>query len=309
MKGVITILMILLIGFGVYGQQKNNQQGKGGTKRDVKTSGKRPPVKPSKSVNKKPSAPVQQKVDTPQVAAMPADTGLITPNVTVDSMRAEPEEIVIWKDPEETFAWLPWLSLVIAVGMGVYVIWANSKMRVRLKKIENKKDDNFLGMTRDKPSPGISSLEVESLITSSPVLKKIQEECNAIRGMVEKLQPAAKVIHIHNNPVTPVEDSTFYMTGPTSNYFPANARSSHKENTVYKFVLQPGGNEAKFELHTMGASVSEIIKVIESYIKPACDEENLPHPGTRNIVTKQPGVAILESDKWMIKSKAIIRYE
>lgn len=299
MKGVITLLIILCLGMGVNGQQKKQPP------KPVKKEAKAP-VKPQPV--KKPKPPVV-KVDSPAVEVMPPDSGLITKNEAMDTVPAQPDEIVIWKDAEETFAWLPWLSLAIAIGMGVYVIWMNSNIQGRLKKIESKRNESFLGMTQEKPKSGISTIEVESLISSSPALKKIQEECNSLRGMVEKLQPVAKVIPINNNPITPVEDSTFYMTGPTSNYFPANARSSHKENTVYKFMLQPGSNEAKFELHTMGASVSEIIKVIESYIKPACDEENLPNSGTRNIVTKRQGIAILDNDKWVIKTKAIIKYE
>jgi hypothetical protein len=302
----------MFFGIGVNGEQPKGR-GKGEAKKDEKTHAKPQPVKSPKAPAKEAiKPPVQQKVDTPEVAAMPPDTGLITNSVTADTTREEPTEVVIWKDPEEAFAWLPWLSLFVAVGMGVYVVWANSDLRGRLRKIEKHLSKQFLGIGQDKPKPGISSAEVENLITSSPALKKIQEECNTIKGMVEKMQPVAKVIPISNIPVAPVEEGaggTFYMTGPTSNYFPANARSNQKENTVYKFVLQPGGNEAKFELHTMGASVSEIIKVIESYIKPACDEENLPNAGTRNIVTKKPGVAILENDKWVIKYKAIIKYE
>jgi hypothetical protein len=53
----------------------------------------------------------------------------------------------------------------------------------------------------------------------------------------------------------------------------------------------------------------EIVQLAESYIKAACDEENLPGNPVKNILTKRSGQAILEGDKWVIKRKALIRYE
>ena len=101
----------------------------------------------------------------------------------------------------------------------------------------------------------------------------------------------------------------FYMAGPVNNYFPISAKSSSKDNTVYKFQVSANRQEASFEIHTDGAPVMEIVRSAQSYIKPACDEQNLPGANVRNIVTVQSGEAILEGNKWVIKNKALIRYE
>ena len=99
------------------------------------------------------------------------------------------------------------------------------------------------------------------------------------------------------------------MAGPVNNYFPISAKSDRKEGTVYKFTVKGNKQEATFELHTSGAPVKEIIGMVESYIKPACDEDNLANINAKNIITKRQGIAILEGDKWIIKTKALIRYE
>jgi|GEM_PF-6709390 len=101
----------------------------------------------------------------------------------------------------------------------------------------------------------------------------------------------------------------FYMSGPVNNYFPNSAKSFTKDNTVYRFKVSPNKQDAEFELHTSGAPINEIVQLAESYIKSACDEENLPSYPVKNIITRKAGQAILEGDKWIIKSKALIRYE
>ena len=111
-------------------------------------------------------------------------------------------------------------------------------------------------------------------------------------------------------PAKTAEDAdVFYMAGPVSNYFPNSAKSTTKDNTVYRFKVSANKQDAEFELHTSGAPINEIVQLAESYIKAACDEENLPSYPVKNIITKKAGQAILEGDKWIIKSKALIRYE
>lgn len=206
--------------------------------------------------------------------------------------------------------WIVWLSPVFILGLAVYVFQTNGNIYKRLHRIQTDLEAQKKEFTWEKAKlpTGITRAEVEHLINSNPTLNRIVDECTTLKSNMEKLvQPSPGMVSS-----VPVEESianTFYMTGPTNNYFPSSARSSRRENTVYKFTLQPGGNEARFELHTTGASISEIIKVIESYIKPACDEENLPFSNIRNIVTRKQGIAILDNEKWIIKDKAVIRYE
>ena len=101
----------------------------------------------------------------------------------------------------------------------------------------------------------------------------------------------------------------FYMKFPVENYFSDNYKSLTKENTIYKFFLKPNKNEAEYEIHTEGVKIGEIISMVERTIKTGCDEDNNPSNNTRSIKTINKGIASLEGDKWIIKRKALIRYE
>ena len=183
--------------------------------------------------------------------------------------------------------------------------------------------------------PQTQKQEVAKLIDSNRTIAEFQKAIETLQTKVSKLEaaqskPAMQPVVATIQPNTPIQLSkapqpnmaapqparqeppateVFYMGGPVSNYFPANVKSLSKENTVYKFTVKANKEEALFELHTAGAPIKEIVSLSESYIKPACDEENIPPATVRNIVTAKPGLALLEGDKWMIKNKALIRYE
>ena len=164
---------------------------------------------------------------------------------------------------------------------------AISKLQNQVSQLENK-------LSKVKPEPvqqaGLRTIYQEP---SKPDLV-------VSRGPAATSGPAA---------AGPAAADVFYMVGPVNNYFPISAKSSSKDNTVYKFQVSANRQEASFELHTAGAPVMEIVRSAQSYIKPACDEENNPGPNVKNIVTVRPGMAILEGDKWIINNKALIRYE
>ena len=155
--------------------------------------------------------------------------------------------------------------------------------------------------------------KVEVIIADSLRINMIQRDIDRILEMLKNDGMDSNKGIVKQVKLSKSEDSSvseiFYMGGPVNNYFPNSARSSNKENTVYKFTVRGNRQEANFEIHTSGAPVNEIASRNESYIKPACDEENLPKANVKNIVTQRPGYAILEGDKWTIKTKALIRYE
>lgn len=333
MNGIITLLVFICLFYGGtvarQGAPKATMKNKEERASAKKTTSKRDAAPQKRKENKLPVDKEKEAVASVKEAEeelpTPADsevmsnetTGVVDDTDLIGPLQDEDTKVAPSVSPTSAAkamskwqTWIPWLSLGVVIGIGIYVFWSNANIYDRLRVIQKhlNAQRSDLEWTRTKHQVGVSSAEVENLINGSPTLRRIQEECSAIRGDIEKLhQPAPKVVS-----ATPAEASpggTFYMTGPTNNYFPSSARSNYRENTVYKFIMQPGGNEARFELHTTGASISEIIKVVESYIKPACDEENLPSSGTRNIVTRKQGIAILENEKWIIKDKAIIRYE
>jgi hypothetical protein len=107
----------------------------------------------------------------------------------------------------------------------------------------------------------------------------------------------------------PQEEGVFYMAFPINNYFLDKGKSLSKDNMVYRFKVNGDGNEATFSVSVAGPQLIDIMKRVETFLRPACQEDNLPGSAVKAIQTREPGVAVLQGDKWLIKTKAVIRYE
>ena len=210
------------------------------------------------------------------------------------------------------------LSFLLLAGIAVYLVWM-----VRLKldryghEIESLKTRFSAHLVKAQQS-GTNEIkkQVEMLVDNHPKWGEAQQDLNALISRLEVLEtaqqktaPLPEVSLKKEKRPQPIQPETFYMTFPVGNYFPITAKSESRDNTIYKFRVRPNKTEADFEVHTSGASMQELIGLVQTYIKPACDEENMPSPQARNIVTSLPGLALLEGDKWIIKKKALIRYE
>jgi hypothetical protein len=107
----------------------------------------------------------------------------------------------------------------------------------------------------------------------------------------------------------PQEEGVFYMAFPINNYFLDKGKSLSRDNMVYRFKVNGDGNEATFSVTVAGPQLPDIMKRVETFLRPACQEDNLPGSMVKAIQTREPGVAVLQGDKWLIKTKAVIRYE
>jgi hypothetical protein len=230
------------------------------------------------------------------------------------------------------FDYWVFLPVVLVIGFGV-VVWRRMdamKVELRSRKRELRSFTENYGKSEGVKTVGMDRREVEKILVDSKVLMelkqavgRLQQQVAQLEGRKGKLVEQVKVVEpMRGKPViaaalsaaseassAPAASDVFYMAGPVNNYFPNSAKSLTKDNTVYRFKLSANQQEAEYELHTQGAPVMEIVQLAESYIKAACDEENLPGNPVKNILTKRSGQAILEGDKWVIKRKALIRYE
>ena len=106
-------------------------------------------------------------------------------------------------------------------------------------------------------------------------------------------------------------ENVFYMIQPIDDtYFSISNMQQSKIGTVYKFIINNNNkNDATFEVISDGVDPNEIAKRNQNIIKPACIEDNIPGSIVRKIITLSPGHVSLEKDKWIIKIKALIKYE
>lgn len=106
-------------------------------------------------------------------------------------------------------------------------------------------------------------------------------------------------------------ENVFYMIQPIDDtYFSKSNMQQSKMGTVYKFIINNNNkNDATFEVISDGVDPNEIAKRNQNIIKPACNEDNIPGSIVRKIITLKLGHVSLEGDKWIIKTKALIKYE
>lgn len=161
-----------------------------------------------------------------------------------------------------------------------------------------------------------------------PVLKTIYEEKKVVNDLIERSTYKYNNDNLITEVNEPFEDTysiikieesgnsfninkpvVFYMSKPVDNYFPVTAKSDKAEGTIYKFSYILNDDYAQYEIHCNGAPVKEILKRANSYLLPACIEDNLSNENTKNILTLKPGKVFLSDNKWIIQNKAIIKYE
>lgn len=209
------------------------------------------------------------------------------------------------------------ITLALVIALAVYLLWiVQGKLNRYRLEIEALKTRFSTHLTQVALQPGTNDIkkQVEMLVANHPKWGDAQEDINALISRLETLEAGSRTAPAPSQENTPKKDKRpqiepFYMTFPVGNYFPITAKSDTRDNTIYKFKVRPNKTEADFEVHTAGAPMQELIGMVQTYIKPACDEENMPSQQIRTIVTSQPGLAVLEGDKWIIKKKALIRYE
>jgi hypothetical protein len=177
----------------------------------------------------------------------------------------------------------------------------NSKM---LNDIESKNLHNERQILEH--SNKISELN-EAIQHLQELMSKIETEYNL--SSQNQILARSKVTELSNITLA----NLFYMAAPAGNYF-LNANKVEKKDagSLYKFIVSPNSSEAEFEIDLSGIDTENIKGLMmqrQDYIKPACDEENTPSANSTTIITKTKGRVLLQDGKWIIKEKALVRYE
>lgn len=150
------------------------------------------------------------------------------------------------------------------------------------------------------------SSKIKEICTDIYILKNKPEpiELNTVKN-VEIREPQNVTENANHS------ENVFYMIQPIDDtYFSISNMQQSKMGTVYKFIINNNNkNDATFEVISDGVDPNEIAKRNQNIIKPACNEDNIPGSIVRRIITLKPGHVSLEDDKWIIKTKAVIKYE
>ena len=79
--------------------------------------------------------------------------------------------------------------------------------------------------------------------------------------------------------------------------------------SFYEFTINAEGTAATFKFWDNPDAVKYAIDKPHSHIEPACDSLNVHDSYATKITTVEVGRAELQDNKWIVKSKAKIRYE
>lgn len=174
--------------------------------------------------------------------------------------------------------------------------------------VNNKKNNN----KNNKELPATKN-EVQDLFgrvnTLESLVEKIREKNEA--PAAPPPPPTQKEVAPVEEPVVETRKETFYLSTPNSDGT-FNDRSSYpsfKEGaSIYKFT-KSALNKATFCIDEREASIKLALQYPDKSIDPVCEALNAYNPKATRIVTKEPGTAELQGDKWVIQNKAKITYE
>jgi hypothetical protein len=117
------------------------------------------------------------------------------------------------------------------------------------------------------------------------------------------------------SPLSPPKDTnrtTFYLSMPEGEKTFSNQTKHSKfesGRSIYE-AIEINSTKAKFRICNNQESINRAINNLDDCIKPVCDELNPPDGATKIItVTDGDGIIELQDNKWVVITKAKIRYE
>jgi hypothetical protein len=112
-------------------------------------------------------------------------------------------------------------------------------------------------------------------------------------------------------PPKPVQEE-FYMATPDQNNFDLSSLSNTFKPTqsLYKFTVDNDNkSKATFIFHSDEIGIKDAVNYPHRSILPVCEPQNALNQNAKNINTITPGIAEKSNDKWVVTTKAKIKYE
>jgi hypothetical protein len=252
-------------------------------------------------------------------------TALVTPVTTVTQTPAVVADTTLKKVPQQVSKpsdYVPWYTrfsgfvfwllacVLISVALFLYCLDQIRQLKAKLtdteKQVVHLEEEKEHGVSHQgQGQVTMVYTEFRNLVTL-----KIKELYDIIDHLNQRL------IHLETTHLPSPENETgiatessigqtFYMSAPLPGHFPFSARTL-KKDSLYRFIVNGTDNEAHFEIINDGIPLTEALTDIPKYFEPACTLENELAGEVRVIITKTPGKARLDGEKWVIEQKASI---
>lgn len=163
-------------------------------------------------------------------------------------------------------------------------------------------------------------LQAES---SNSKIEKLENEIRQVRNLVRDSKEQQLVQEKRGYEEKPIEvefmlspkpaGEIFYMATPSGEKsFDISAKTETFKATqsLYKFTVDSvNNNHATFIFQSDETGISDSVNSPHIYIEPVCDPQNALNQNAKRITTIRPGTAEKRNDKWMVLTKAQIKYE
>jgi len=102
-----------------------------------------------------------------------------------------------------------------------------------------------------------------------------------------------------------------FLSTPNSDgsFNESSASNTYKDGASIYRLMKTGNSNANFQIDEKETSIKLALQYPDKNIDPVCDPENAFNPRANRISTIKMGEAELQNGKWIINSKAVIRYE
>lgn len=148
-------------------------------------------------------------------------------------------------------------------------------------------------------------------------IRNLELKINKLNNDIEKFQqtkpthsPTPSPANQEFNQPEPKTEILFLSTPNSDGSFNESSASNiYKEGaSMYKF-MKIGNSNAQFQIDEKETSIRLALQYPDKNIDPVCDADNAFNPRANKISTIKMGEAQLLNGKWIVNSKAIIRYE
>ena len=181
----------------------------------------------------------------------------------------------------------------------------------RLKDMIQSQNNSTSSGTRHNNSTSSEIRDIQGRI------RDLESQINRLNNDIEKLkQPKSTYPSSPSNSnqeVRQPEPKTeiLFLSTPNSDgsFNESSASNTYKDGASIYRLMNTGSANAKFQIDEKETSIKLALQYPDKNIDPVCDAENAFNPRANRISTIKMGEAELQNGKWIINSKAVIRYE
>lgn len=248
---------------------------------------------------------IQNSESTPQAEETTAN--VYTDNIEPETKKQKYDIGDFMKDYGFSF-----ILFIMIIGLYIFIKQRNfasiKKVEFMIKENEGRREPNSMSLAPIPSNNSNRGLE-DSLNILKDKIRSLEDKNKVFEMEATKYAPAP-AITITEAPATPAvlqDDKIFYKHAPhESGYFDTD-NEVNLGDAVFKFTIYNNNpNLSSFEI--LKEKKKLILDYPNKYIKPVCEELNAFNQNANNIVITS-GIAEKRNDKWVVTTKAKIKYE